>query len=185
MAIRPIFEVTLNEKLLWLERYYRHPLIQMCSDKWSVRKYLRDKGCDDILTRLYGVYNSFVEIDFMQLPEKFAVKCNHGSTYNYLCDKKANMGYDLVKSKFMRWEKSNYNISHEWQYRNIIKKVIVEEYLEPKDGEEMIEYQVFCFNGEPGFFLARNDLGKNKGKSDHIVSIGRGSIIGKEKRNTQ
>ena len=48
----------------------------------------------------------------------------------------------------------------EWQYKAIPRKIIAEKYM---DGE-MIEYQVWCFNGKPVMFLVRNDL--RGGKAD-------------------
>ena len=32
----------LNEKMFWLSRYWRNPLITLCSDKYKVRQFLED-----------------------------------------------------------------------------------------------------------------------------------------------
>ena len=45
----------LNEKMFWLARYWRHPLLVKCADKYAVRAYLQEKGCGDILNELYAV----------------------------------------------------------------------------------------------------------------------------------
>lgn len=56
-----------------------------------------------------------------------------------------------------KWLKFQYGRGTEWQYKSITPKILAEKYLEGKDGK-MIEYQIFCFNGKPMFFLVRNDL---------------------------
>lgn len=144
----------LNEKLFWLARYWRNPLITQCADKYKVREFLASKGCDDILNELYGVYDDAREIDFANLPNKFAVKCNHGSGMNVVCEDKTQLDIPKTISKLNEWLQFQFGRGVEWQYKAIPRKIIAEKYI---DGE-MIEYQVWCFNGEPVMFLVRNDL---------------------------
>jgi len=151
----------LNEKMFWLARYWRHPLIVKCADKYSVRAYLQEKGCGDILNELYAVCDRGEQIDFDSLPQKFVLKCNHGCHMNIICEDKSNFDRDSAIKQLNKWMKSQYGRDVEWQYRRIEPKILVEKYLEGVDGK-MIEYQVFCYNGKPRFFLVRNDLRKSK-----------------------
>lgn len=49
------------------------------ADKYLVRNYVKNKGLDDLLVKLYGKYDSPEEIDFDQLPDSFVLKTNYGS----------------------------------------------------------------------------------------------------------
>ena len=59
-----------------------------------------------------------------------------------------------------KWLGFQYGRGTEWQYRSIRPRILAEKYLESSDGR-MTEYQIFCFNGKPMFFLVRNDLRKS------------------------
>lgn len=150
----------LNEKLFWLARYWRHPLIVKCADKYKVREYLKEKGCGDILNDLYEVCDKGEQIDFEVLPQKFVLKCNHGSRMNIICEDKSTFNKESSIKQLNKWMKFQYGRGAEWQYKDIERKILVEKYLESSDGS-MLEYQIFCFNGKPMFFLVRNDLRKS------------------------
>lgn len=151
----------LNEKMLWLARYWRNPLIMKCADKYKVREYLQEKGCGDILNDLYQVCEKGGQINFNALPNKFVLKCNHGSRMNIICEDKSTFDTEGAVKQLNEWMKFQYGRGVEWQYKDIERKILVEKYLESKDGK-MMEYQIFCFNGKPGFFLVRNDLRKSQ-----------------------
>ena len=151
----------LNEKMFWLSRYWRNPLITLCSDKYKVRQFLEEKGCGDILNEQYGVYDRGEDIDFDKLPNKFVLKCNHGSRMNIIVEDKNKLNIPETIATLNKWVKFQYGRGTEWQYKAIEPKILAEKYLESQDGK-MIEYQIFCFNGKPMFFLVRNDLRKSE-----------------------
>lgn len=151
----------LNEKMFWLSRYWRNPLITLCSDKYKVRQFLEEKGCGDILNEQYGVYDRGEDIDFEKLPDKFVLKCNHGSRMNIIVEDKNKLNIPETIATLNKWVKFQYGRGTEWQYKAIEPKILAEKYLESQDGK-MIEYQIFCFNGKPMFFLVRNDLRKSE-----------------------
>ncbi|MCK7480587.1 MAG: hypothetical protein M0C28_27685 [Candidatus Moduliflexus flocculans] len=64
----PLRPRTLDEKLLWLMLYWRHPLKSRCADKYAVRSYVEESGLGHILIDLLGVYDSFREIDIRRPP---------------------------------------------------------------------------------------------------------------------
>ena len=63
--------VTLNEKLMWLKlyRYNSSDLVCRCCDKVLVRDYVKEKGCGEYLTEIYGVYDRPEDIDWDSLPD--------------------------------------------------------------------------------------------------------------------
>lgn len=159
----------LNQKLFWLARYWRNPLMTQCADKYNVRDYLVSKGCGDILNELYGVYTDARDIDFDSLPNKFAIKCNHGSGMNIVCEDKSKLNIQESVIKLNEWLRFQFGRGVEWQYRDIERRIIAERYLEG----DMIEYQVWCFNGNPVMFLVRNDLRCNdfdKARKSYAIS---------------
>lgn len=139
---------TINEKLQYLKLndYYDNQYVSMCADKYRIREYLRSKGLEELLPDLYAVYASPEEIDWDALPERFAMKCNHGCGYNILCNDKSELDVKEASKLVKKWFKSNYwKRFGEVHYRLIKKKIIVEEYL----GDEIATYKFYCFNRDP------------------------------------
>ena len=91
-----------TEKLQYFKvnNYYKNPLITMCADKFAVREYLKQKGCPELANELIGVYDSVDEIHWEALPEKFVLKCNHGSGWNIVCTDKTT--FDIESAKKIR-----------------------------------------------------------------------------------
>ncbi len=150
----------LNEKMFWLSRYWRNPIITLCSDKYKVREFIEQKECGDMLNEQYGVFDDANDINFEELPQKFVLKCNHGSRMNIIVEDKDCLDIKGTRKTLNTWLNFQYGRGTEWQYKTIEPKIIAEKYLESNDGK-MIEYQIFCFNGRPMFFLVRNDLRKS------------------------
>lgn len=85
---------TFNEKIQWLKLYDSTPLKTRLADKYAVRDWVKEKIGEQYLLPLLGVWDRFEDIDFDKLPQKFVLKCNHGSGYNIIVrDKtKTDMG---------------------------------------------------------------------------------------------
>ncbi len=144
--------VTLNEKLLWLKLYeYSHnKLCTLCADKYLVRKYIKDKGCEEILNELYGVYDKAEDIDFNQLPNKFVLKCNHSSGQNIICDDKNVLDIKNTKETLKKWLIIDFwRFFSEIHYKNIDRKIIAEKFIENDIGEFPDDYKFYCFHGKP------------------------------------
>lgn len=158
-----------HEKLFWLSVYWRNPLIVKCADKYKVREYLVECGCGDILNELYFVYDDISGINFKDLPEKFVMKSNRGSGNNYFCTDKTKITEKDLFNTIYNWPSIIYGVeSAEYQYMKMPFKLICEKYI-MEEGQELLEYQLFCFNGEPDSFLVRNDL-ETAGKNPFAVS---------------
>lgn len=138
---------TFNEKIQWLKAYDSTPLKTLCSDKYLVRGWLKEKIGEKYLVPLLGVWERFEDINFNELPDKFALKCNHGSGWNCIVDNKENFDIEKARMLFDRWMKKNFAFTGmEIHYKNIVPKIIAEEYLE---GGPIKDFRFFCFNGEP------------------------------------
>ncbi len=142
--------VRFTEKIQWYKLFYRDPLMTQCSDKYEVRKYIEDKGLEDILVPLYGVYDDANEIDFDELPDRFVLKTTNGSHTNILCDDKSQIDKDDIVKTMNNWiDKRSSKIGREWSYYNINPRIICEKYLDNDMNGDLTDYKFFCFNGEP------------------------------------
>ena len=64
---------TFNEKLQWIKLYDKNPLMPKCVDKYTVREYVKNMGCEDILNELLWEGFNPEEIPFDILPDKFVI----------------------------------------------------------------------------------------------------------------
>ena len=65
---------TFNEKINWLKFNENTPLKTRCADKYAVREYIKEKGYEDILVKLYGVWDRPEDINWDDLPQRFVLK---------------------------------------------------------------------------------------------------------------
>lgn len=159
----------INEKIHWLKlnTYYRNDVITQCVDKYEVREYIKGKGMEDLLPKLYGVYYKAEEIEWQSLPKQFVIKCNHGCGYNILCPDKDRLNRDNAIEKLNKWLKMDYWKTYcEVQYKYVKKKIIVEEYL----GDNLATYKFFCFYGTPKltYVLSQDDHNEEEHYLDYF-----------------
>lgn len=146
---------TLNEKIQWLKfNEYDKSIYTQCADKYLVRQYVTDQDCSEILNPLLGVYDSFEEIDFAKLPEKFALKCNHGAGFNIIVDDKRKIDLKEIKNKLDKWMSTDFSLySAEPHYKKIPRKIICENFLVNELGEFPDDYKFYCFDGIPKYVM--------------------------------
>ncbi|MFC9597776.1 ATP-grasp fold amidoligase family protein [Peribacillus butanolivorans] len=145
-----------TEKLQWYKLYYRTPLMTQCADKHDVREYIKSKGLEDILNKLYAVYDSADQFILDSLPQKFVIKTTNGSGTNILCKRKSQLQLDKVKQSLNEWmSRDNYSVGREWSYKGIVPRIIVEEYLEDKNNsfDGINDYKFICFNGRAKYIV--------------------------------
>lgn len=155
---------TLNEKLQWLKFNYRKPLFSYVSDKFTVRKYVKEKIGEKYLIPLLGKYDNFEQIDFKQLPNQFIIKCNHDSGGYYVCREKRNFNVKQAKKVIKSHLKRNfYYIGREWQYKNIRPCVLVEKLMLDEKNELPEDYKITCFNGKVDNIMVCKDRFSKEG----------------------
>ena len=139
---------TYNEKIQWLKLYDRDPRKTLLSDKYLVRDWIRNKIGEEYLIPLLGVYRSTREIDFNTLPNSFVLKANHGSGMNAIVKDKSTADMNAIIEKANQWLKTNYAFNEfEMHYNDIPRRLIVEQYMENKDGD-LPDYKFWCFDGK-------------------------------------
>lgn len=140
-----------DEKLLILKdgKYKDNDIVTKCTDKYAVRKYITRKGQSSLLNGLIGVYKSVDEIEWEELPESFAVKCNHGCGYNIIVRDKKAVDKQQVYKNLRRWMKEDYSVvSAELHYHGIPRRIIIEEFIKTEDGKLPIDYKFFASRGK-------------------------------------
>lgn len=140
---------TYDDKLWYLKLHVRDSLLTQCTDKYEVREYVKSCGLEHILNELYGVYDSFKQIDFDNLPSPCILKCNHTSGVNVIYDSDKYFDYKYYKHEFNYFMKRNsFWGSREWNYKDIIPKIICERVLEQPGKACLDDYKFMCFDGK-------------------------------------
>ena len=143
----------LNEKILWIEYNTDASLRSRLTDKYEVRQYVAEKGYEECLVPIYGIYNSPAEIDIDSLPEQFVLKATHGCDMNYICKRKEDMDIRDVKRRMKMWMKINTAyVSLEMHYRTIPPRIICEKYIDSGD-MSLTDYKIHCCDGRARFIL--------------------------------
>lgn len=158
---------TYTEKLQWLKLYNRKPEYTMMSDKYLVRNYVENKIGEKYLIPLLGVWDSVDEINIDDLPNQFVLKTNHDSGSIIICKDKKIFDWKYARKTLRKALKTQYYWkSREYNYYNINRKIIAEQYMVDKKDGELRDYKFYCFNGEPKFIQV--DVGRF---SNHIENF--------------
>lgn len=140
---------TFNEKLQWLKLYNRRPEYTIMVDKYAVKEYVANKVGNEFIIPTLGVWDSFDDIDFEKLPDKFVLKCTHDSGGLVICRDKSQLDRVAAKKVIERsLRRDYYLIGREWPYKNVPRRIICEQYMEDESGYELKDYKFFCFNGK-------------------------------------
>lgn len=162
---------TFNEKLQWLKLYDRKPEYTVMVDKYRVREYIANKIGEEYLIPLLGVWDTPDEINFDELPNQFAVKCNHNSGLGMcICHDKATLNIEQVKAELWKGLKQDYYLTgREWLYKDVPRKIVADKFLK-SDESGLIDYKIHCFNGVPKFILVCRDRFANSGLTEDFYT---------------
>ena len=140
--------VNLNEKIQYLivNKYGKREA--MLADKQLVKSYIKEIDNEILIPKTYRVYKNAFDIQLEDLPEKFVLKCNHGSGNVFICTSKKDFDLDKAKKELNRAIKFNFAKKHlEYHYSQIERCIIAEEYLDDSKNRNPIDYKFYCFNG--------------------------------------
>lgn len=142
-----------TEKLQWIKLHDRNEWITKCCDKYAVREYVEKMGCGELLNTLYWQGTDPDQIPYDSLPDRFVIKATHGSTFNIIVRDKSELDRKEVSKKLRRWLKAKFIPCYgEWFYGVEPPRIVVEQFLQDGDSEELLDYKVFCFNGKAMLF---------------------------------
>lgn len=162
---------TFNEKIQWLKLHDRRDEYPLFIDKYKVKKIIGEKISVQYVIPTLGVWDSFDDIDFSKLPDKFVLKCTHDSGGVVVVKNKQELKLNKVK-KFLnkRLKRNFYYNGREWAYKNIQPRIIAEEYI--GNGEQEVnDYKFFCFSGTvKALFVAQDRSSDMETKFDFFDS---------------
>ena len=139
---------TYNEKLQWMKLNDHNELYHTLADKYEVKKYVDNLIGSEYVIKTLGVYDSFDEIDFNSLPDRFVLKCTHDSGGLVICKDKSKLDKENARKIIESSLKTNYFYhSREWAYKDLKPRIIAEEYIETRNGD-LPDYKFFCFDGK-------------------------------------
>lgn len=150
----------LNEKILWLSLHSDISQWTRLADKYSVREYVKEKGLEDTLVHLYGVWEKAEDIEWGKLPESFVLKTTNGSGTNIVVTDKKQLDITQATATIDKWLHTQIaRTTTEFHYKDIKPRVIAEEFLRnPADIEAfsstLIDFKVWCFNGKAQYVWA-------------------------------
>ena len=151
---------TYNEKLQWMKLYDRNPLYNQLVDKYAVRKFVAERIGEEHLIPCLGIWDSFDEIDFEQLPNQCVIKCTHDSGSVYICRDKSKLDRKRLKERFNKaLEDNQYWGGREWAYKDVKGRVIVEQFMVDDSGTGLRDYKFFCFGGKVKSMFIATDRG--------------------------
>jgi hypothetical protein len=155
--------VRYTEKLQYLRLfvYPKDALVSKCASRDGVREYLKELGYENLLIPIYGIFDSFDEIDFEKLPSQFVMKCTHACAFNKIVLDKKTLDIDSTRKQFKKWLKTNYGKKTlERHYSPIKPRIIIEKYLGELD-DLPVEYKIHVFNGKARSMYVVTGRGKD------------------------
>lgn len=161
---------TFNEKLQWLKLYDRKPIYSKMVDKYEAKQYVAERvGNECVVPVVGGPWDSFDEIDFEALPDQFVLKTTHDCGGVFICKDKQSMDKTEARRFLEKHLKCNYYLHcREWPYKNVKPRIFGEMYLsEQNEFEEIKDYKIFTFNGEPKLMYIAS--GRNYSKKEKQV----------------
>lgn len=151
-----------TEKLNWLKVNQKDDSYSNLVDKYEVKKFVRTRlgNSDHIITNL-GVWNSFDEIDFDSLPNQFVLKTTNGGGNSsvVICKDKSKLDIEECRKKLSLKSGKIFFWSREYPYYKVKPRIIAEEFISTDD-DELSDYKIFCFNGEPKFLFVGTERQK-------------------------
>jgi hypothetical protein len=140
---------TFNAKLQWLKIHDRKEEYSLWVDKFEAKRMAADVIGEEHIIPTLGIWDSFDEIDFNQLPDQFVLKCTHDSGGLVICKNKAT--FDTVKARKKICKSLNHNFFYdgrEWPYKNVKPRIIAEVFMSNLGEDDLVDYKLMTFNGK-------------------------------------
>ena len=102
---------TIQQKLNFLMVHESPDFKSKIADKILLHDYSIKKLGFDLCVPIINIYNNSEQIKLEELPDKFVLKCNHGSGMNILCNNKSKFDINNAKSLLNNWKNINYGLT--------------------------------------------------------------------------
>ena len=160
LRINLVEPISFNDKLNYLMLHYRNPILVQLADKYACRSYIAERLGEEFLPKLLGVWESPEMIRPEELPNRFVLKANHGCRMNLICKDSKEFDWDNARCKLAKWLKTDIStIGEEWQYHDIPRRIIAEEFLEDPGQEVPRDFKFLCCGGKVRAIMLFSDRG--------------------------
>lgn len=164
--------VSFNEKIQWLKLFDRKSLYTDMVDKYEAKELFKNKIGEKYIIKTIGVYDSFDQILFEDLPKQFVIKTTHDSGGVVICKDKDGFDYDNARRLINEHLAINhFNCAREWAYKNVKPRIIIEEYLDSIERDSSAEYKIFCFDGNAQFILVCTGNGHGDNRTNDFYDM--------------
>lgn len=164
---------TYNEKINWRKFHSTNELYVRCSDKLACREHVREKLGEEFLIPILFSGDFLTEKELIALGDNVVVKGNHDSGSVCLIRENTPERAAEVCAKVNQRVSINFGeVTNEWWYAKIPRKVCVERMLETEDGGVPNDFKFFVFRQpepQPPKVLIEVDFGR--GTPDHHRSF--------------
>ena len=141
-----------TEKIQWYKLYYRNPIMNVCVDKYAVKKYIAEKlQTEEYLIPTSGYWKNADDIDFDSLPDRCVLKTSNGSGTNIFFNRTDKPDPEKIRKQLNIWLRQvKKSAGREWAYDNVEPGIICEPVIKEinQAGKGLDDYKFFCFNSQ-------------------------------------
>ena len=160
--------ITIQDKLNYLMIHESPDFKSKIVDKILLHNYSIEKLGKDICVPIIKIYNDSSYIKLEDLPDKFVLKCNHGSAMNIICTNKTKFDLNMAKQQLNIWKNLNFGLKYyEFQYINIDRKIFAETFLI----DNIEDFKIYCFHGNPKFIRVQKHFEGMAGKVNNYYDL--------------
>lgn len=144
---------TFNERMLHRMLHDRDPRLRAMNDKLAMREMVARQLGPAFVVPLLGVWDDPTRIDWTALPDRFVLKPSHASGRVALVRTPAERDPAALAARARDWLASDhFDVSLEWGYRDLPRRILAEPLLTGADGAAAPELQVFTFGGRAALY---------------------------------
>ena len=163
---------TFSEKLQWLKVNYRNPIQTVMVDKHEAKHFIAERVGNQYIIPTLAVWDSVEDIDIDALPNQFVLKSTHDSGGIVICKDKSSFDFEAAKAKLSASLKRDYSkIAREWPYQNVLRRIIAEEYISELGNDDLLDYKMYSFHGEPKLTVVCSDRFSKTGTRMNFYDI--------------
>lgn len=147
---------TKNEKIQWRKLHDRSPLIVAATDKFIMRRLVRDMlgyaATQGLFTRLYQVAESADALRFDALPQRYVVKPTHGCGWIEIVTRDDPRRHARLRRLCRYWLRRRHGTwLHEWAYSQIKPRILIEECIADDDGSLASDLKFYVMSGRAAY----------------------------------
>ena len=143
---------SLNEKIIHRKLFAPPRDAHILADKFAVRSRVAALVGERYLIPLIAVYESADEIDLARLPKSFVIKANHTCGRHVIVTDRDTIDPEWLRRECRAFLATGFGEeTNEHWYRDMPRRLVVEELLVEEGLEAPLDYKFFVFDGRPAF----------------------------------